>query len=394
MSKYKIISNTLISVIVFSFLSCSEGNKSAEVTAEAEIIPEDIVEMRADQVELAGIETGQVEMRSLSGILKVNGLVTVPPQHFATVCAPMGGFVKSTTLFPGNPVSKGQVLAVIENQEFIDLQDDYFEAKNKLEYAEAEYKRHSELYKDDVYSEKNLQQVTADYKILKAQVTALEQKLKLIGINPAEIHEDDINRSVNLLAPISGFLKAVNVNTGKYVAPADIMFEIVNIDVLFLELTLFEKDAGKVASGQKIRFFINNESEQHDAVITQTAKAVNDDRTYRVYATVTATCENLMPGMYVNAIIETSGKKVASLPSDAVVSFDDKDYIFIFDNNKTEDGIPFTEYRMIEVHKGISDGGYTGIILPEGFDITNSRVVIKGAYNLLSAKKNAGEMAC
>jgi cobalt-zinc-cadmium efflux system membrane fusion protein len=49
---------------------------------------------------------------------------------------------------------------------------------------------------------------------------------------------------------------------------------------------------------------------------------------------------------------------------------------------------------MIEVKKGISNSDYTEISLPEGFDITSTKVVIKGAYNLLSAKKNAGEMAC
>ena len=105
-------------------------------------------------------------------------------------------------------------------------------------------------------------------------------------------------------------------------------------------------------------------------------------------------CKNVLPGMYVNAIIEASANQVTALPSDAIVSFDDKDYIFVFDKNKEENGKPFTEYRMVEVQKGVTDGGFTEIILPEGFDIKTAKVVIKGAYNLLSAKKNAGEMSC
>ena len=158
-------------------------------TKKLKLLPEDIVEMRDDQVKFAGIETGSIEMRSLSGELKVSGIVTVAPQNLATVCMPMGGFVKSTFLMPGNAVSKGQTLAILENQEFVDIQQNYLEAKNKLEYAEAEYIRHSELYKEDVYSQKNLQQVTSDYKSLKAQVKALEQKLALIGINPANLQK-------------------------------------------------------------------------------------------------------------------------------------------------------------------------------------------------------------
>jgi len=76
------------------------------------------------------------------------------------------------------------------------------------------------------------------------------------------------------------------------------------------------------------------------------------------------------------------------------VNFDDKDYIFTFERKKVEDGEPFTEYRMIEVKKGVSGSGYVQIVLPRGFSVDSSSVVVKGAYNLLSAKKNAGEMAC
>ena len=394
MKKYKLLTSVLLSASFFALVSCNGGTKSNAEINVAEVLPEDIVELRADQIKLAGIETGTIEMRSLSGKLKVSGIVAVAPQNLATVCMPMGGFVKSTSLMPGNVVSKGQTLAILENQEFVDIQQNYLEAKNKFEFAEADFKRHSELYKNDVYSEQNVLQVTSDYKNLKAQVKALEQKLAMIGINPANLHEDNISSSVKVISPISGFVKAVNINIGKFVASADIMFEIVNSDKLFLELTLFEKDADKVATGQKIKFFINNETEQHEAVIYQTGKSISDDKTYKVYASVPRVCKNVLPGMYVNAMIETSGNKVTALPSDAIVSFDDKDYIFIFDKNKEEAGKPFTEYRMIEIHKGVTDGGFIEVILPEGFNIQTAKVVIKGAYNLLSAKKNAGEMSC
>jgi cobalt-zinc-cadmium efflux system membrane fusion protein len=394
MTKYSFIPAVIFSTFFIVFVSCNGNKNNGADKKEAEILPEDIVELRDDQIKFANIETGFIEMRSMSGELKVSGVVTVAPQNLATVCMPMGGFVKSISLMPGNAVSKGQTLAIVENQDFVDIQQNYLEAKNKLEYAEAEYIRHTELYKEDVYSQKNLQQVTADYKSLKAQVNALEQKLALIGINPANLKEDGISRSVAVVSPIAGYVNQVNVNIGKFVAPSDVMFEIINSDKLFLELTLFEKDADKVSADQQIRFFINNETEQHEALIYQTGKSISDDKTYKVYASVTGACKNIFPGMYVNAIIEASSNKVIALPSEAIVNFDDKDYIFIFGKDKEENQKQFTEYRMIEIHKGVTDRGYTEVIFPEGFDIKTAKVVIKGAYNLLSAKKNAGEMSC
>ncbi len=390
----RFISVTILIILQGLLFSCNGDNKANQQVKETEVLPADIVELRADQIKLANIETGTIELRSLSGNLKVNGSVGVPPQNLATVCMPFGGFVRSANLMPGNAVTKGQTLAILENQEFVDIQQNYLEARSKFEFAEVEYKRHTELYKEDVYSQKNLQQVTADYKSLKAQVSGLEQKLALIGINPANLSEDDISRSVAVVSPITGYVKAVNINIGKYVSPTDVLFEIVNSDKLYLELTLFEKDANKMFAGQKIRFFINNETEQHEAVIYQTGKSVSADKTYKVYATVTGTCKNVLPGMYVNAIIESSALQVTALPSEAIVSFDDKDYIFVFEKNKEENGKQFTEYRMVEIHKGVTDAGFTEIVLPDGFDLKATKVVIRGAYNLLSAKKNAGEMSC
>jgi cobalt-zinc-cadmium efflux system membrane fusion protein len=391
-------SNYKVSLVICATLillgSCTGNNKPATELTKVEVVPENIVEMREDQIKLAGIQTGSIGMKSMGNTLKVNGIISVAPQNQATVSIPLGGFIKSTTLLAGNFVTKGQTLAIIENQDFVDIQQNYLEAKNRLVYAEAEYKRHTDLYNDEVYSEKNLQQVTVEYKNLVALVKSLEQKLILIGIEPGSLNETNISSSVSLKSPITGYLKSVNINIGKYVAPTDVLFEILNNEKLFLELTLFEKDADKVVAGQKIRFFINNETETHEAIISQTGKSISDDKTLKVYATVVKPCKNTLPGMYVNALIEESDSLVTALPSEAVVSFDDKDYIFIFERNKEEDGKPFTEYRMVEVQKGVTGDGYTEVVLPGDFDPDTAIVVVKGAYNLLSAKKNAGEMAC
>ncbi|MCX6307725.1 MAG: efflux RND transporter periplasmic adaptor subunit [Bacteroidia bacterium] len=203
-----------------------------------------------------------------------------------------------------------------------------------------------------------------------------------------------ITSTANLVSPISGFLKTVNVSIGKSVSPTDVLFELVNSDQLFLELTLYEKDANKVVIGQHLRFLINDEVEEHEATIYQTAKSINADKNYKVYATVNGACKNLLPGTYVNAIIEVSDQKTTALPSEAIVSFEDKNFIFVPEKEKMEGGKAFTEYRMVEVQKGVTEQGFVEVILPAGMEAKGLKVVVKGAYNLLSAKKNAGEMAC
>lgn len=375
-----------------------EGHNHAEgeheIEGEHEDLPEDIVELNAEQITFAGIQMGTVGLRQVSGVIKANGLVSTVPQNTASVSVPLGGFVKSSNLLPGSAVRKGQTLAIVENTEFVDLQQNYFEIKSKFEFAEAEYNRYQELYKGDVYSQKSMQQNTSEYKNLKAQLKGIEQKLMVIGINPATFTEDKISASIPIVSPISGSVKTANISIGRYVSPADVLFEIVNTDKMLLELSLFEKDANSISVGQEAHFSINNETHEHKAVIYQVGKSINADKTFKVYATIQHPCPNVMPGMYVLAHIEKTDKQVTAVPSEAVVSFDNKYYIFSFEKEKEEAGKPFTEYRFIEIVKGDTNDGFTEIMLPLNFDMENTKIVLKGAYNLLSAKKNAGEMTC
>lgn len=48
-------------------------------------------------------------------------------------------------------------------------------------------------------------------------------------------------------------------------------------------------------------------------------------------------------------------------------------------------------FRMVEVKRGVTDGGWVEVLLPEDFDLVSSRVVTKGAFYLLSASKAAAQ---
>lgn len=401
----------IVIVILISssmIFGCKNSTKTDDIEKH-EVHDENIVEMNKEQCRLANIELGEIENKVLGGVIKVNGTVNVPPQNFISVYVAMGGFVKSTNMIQGTVVAKGEVLATIENSEFIQLQQEYLENKSKLEYSEAEYNRQKGLFNEKVISEKTYQQVSSEYKMLKTKVYSLEQRLALIGIDAKNLKEDKISRSIAITSPIDGYVKSVNINVGKYVSPTDVMFEIVNNSKLTLELTLFEKDINNVASGMKIRFFSPDKSDkEYIATVYQIGKSIGSDRTIKVYAIVsTMGCnpllishsidndnKDLLPGMYINALIETTNNSVTSLPDDAIVSFDDKNYIFIYNGKRIENKVEVSDFIMMEVKKGVSANGFTELILPDKFDIKSTKVVIKGAYNLLSAKKNAGEMSC
>lgn len=391
--KTKLYFRAVFAVTILLINSCQTKKDQKEKVNE--ILAENAIELNAEQYSNAGIQLGMITQRPVSTVLKVNGTVNVTPQNLASVSAPLGGFVKTTSLVQGSAVVKGQTLATIENFTFIEIQQNFLETRAKYQYAETEFRRHSELYKDQVYSEKNVQQTETEYKTLKAQLKGLEQKLIALGIDPAHLTEDKITSLLPVVAPISGYIKSVNINLGKYINPSDVLFEIVNPNNVILEFVLFEKDIQKVSNGQKVTFSSPNEPGKFwTGTIYQAGKALDNDKTTMVYATIDKPDSHLLSGMYVNGEIQISNNNAFVVPQDAIVQFNGKFYIFTYKGKRIENGKQIHDFLSIEVQKGSTDGGFTEIILPEGFENKTEQIVIKGAYPLLSAWKNAGEMAC
>ena len=159
-------------------------------------------------------------------------------------------------------VKKGEIIATIEDQQYIQLQQEYLTIKSKLNYAENEYNRQKELNQSKASSDKVFQQTEMEYKTQKISLSALAEKLRLININPENLNESILSRSINVYSSIDGFVSKVNVNIGKYVNPSDVLFELINPEDIHLNLTVFEKDLDKLSIGQKLLAYNNNQPDK------------------------------------------------------------------------------------------------------------------------------------
>lgn len=341
-----------------------------------------MVSLNEKQIANASISTAMGERRSISSILKVNGKIEVPPQNIVSVSIPLGGYLKSTHLLPGTKIKKGEVIAVIEDPQYIQIQQDYLTSVAKLNYVEKEYARQKELNQSKASSDKVLQQTEADFKSQKIAAKSLYEKLKLIGVNPESLNENTISRSVNVYSPIEGFVSKVNVNIGKYVNPSDVIFELINPTDIHLGLTVFEKDVTKLFIGQKLMAYTNNEPEKkHPAEIILISQDLSPERSVMVHCHFNDYDKTLLPGMYMNAELEMVTTNAFVITEEAIVNFENKSYVFI-DNGKGN-------YEMKEVKTGLSENGFTEITNSEPFN--NKAIVVKGAYSLLMSLKNTAE---
>jgi cobalt-zinc-cadmium efflux system membrane fusion protein len=322
-------------------------------------------------------------MKPISATLKLNGSVDVPPQNMVSISFPLGGYLKSSKLLPGMRVRKGETLAVMEDAQFIQIQQDYLLAKSNLSLAEGEFQRQQGLNADKASSDKVFQQAKNEFETKKIMVRALDEKLRLIGLNPGELSENNLSRSVSVRSPINGYVSKVNVNIGKYTAPTDVLFELVNPEDIHLALTVFEKDVPKLAIGQKVLAYTNdNPSKKYPAEILLISKSLDENRTAEVHCHFEKFDHgSLVPGMFMNAEVDVKTEKALVVPEGAVVRWQNQNYVFVETGSGT--------FNMVPVELGIAQNGQQQIIPKD--DLGEKKIVLQNAYALLMKLKNSAE---
>ena len=374
----KSIIAVLSGVLLFS---CSK--KEETVTQETYAISGDQITLTDLQKKTAGIETTTLSNENIANKILLTGQINVPPTGMAGVSSSTGGIIKTARFVPGNYVTRGQTLAMVENPDLARLQQEYLQARSNLGYAQKDYNRQMYLNKYQASSDKVTQKAANEAQSQGAAVRGIESQLRSYGINPGSVSSGNIRKSVSVVAPISGYISRVNASIGQYVSSADVLYEIVNNGQTHLVLKVFEKDLNKISVGQKVYAFTNqNPEKKYAATVKLIGKDFAPDRSVLIHCDLIDKDETLIPGTFMNAEIEVNAEEGFVIPDDAIVTWEGKQYVF-------EELKPKT-YKMFPVTIGNSENGLTELL---NFDVKNANkaFVTKGAYHLLMALKNVEE---
>ena len=293
---------TLLFATALVMMSCGGKNEPsmAEMEEKADSVAADTVKTEVDAVTSA---------TNVANSPTFNGLISVAPNRFATVSLTIGGRIHSLNVMSGKAVARGQVIATLDNPEFIELQQTYLESKAQLEYLEKEYLRQKTLGQGEATSQKRVEESRADYLSMKSRTEAAATRLKALGISPSSVCTNGIRPYLPVVSPIGGFVGNLSVNLGKYVEAGMPICDVVNKSNPMLELTVYEKDIALMKVGDKLQFRVNGLGKStFAATIVSIDQAVDKkDYSIKVYAKVSETNPQFRPGMYVRAKI--AGRK-------------------------------------------------------------------------------------
>ena len=399
---------------ILFFAACAGKDEPAKEAAHEDAAPAGTVEITPVQFKAAQIVYGNFEIKNLSDVITANGYTKVPPQNQADVSVFVNGVLKTIAVSEGQYVSAGQTIATFQSLEFNNirlekakLMQELQAAKVSAGYLALEYERQKTLSDEEVNAKKTFQKVSADLQMEKKKIETIGSQIKILEEN-IRVGGNAASATIAIKAPINGYITDIKAKIGSNVTPNTPLFSIINNAVMHVDILVYEKDLFKVAVGQDVRFVLTNQCNKEimGKIFAIGKSFENESKAVAVHTTINNKDTRLISGMYVNALIDIGISEVNTLPQEAVVKADGKEYIFIAEEQAaekhgvektdspataktkeehTDDGIQF---KRVEVKTGITQFGSVQVTpmidLPK-----DARIVVKGAYYLQSAMSNA-----
>jgi len=302
------------------------GERGKAVAGEGEVeAKEDFVALSEQQIKAAGIEVMPIR-QSFAGAVEAPAVIAADPKHAAVVSSSVGGRVVEIRRNLGDPVARGDVLAVIESRDVAQLRADVEIAKRQHELAQATFVREERLYGEKVTSRQEFEIARNASLEARTRLRLAEQQLAAAGATGGA----QLNRLM-LRSPIKGNVTTRQIALGDMVAPDVHLFEVADLSELAVELSLSPNDAARVSVGTAVDIStdgrtgagrITHLSRILDPATRQVraiARLSNGQGTWRIGETVRASI----------ALEGDSGASQLAIPRTAVQTVEDKPSVFV-----------------------------------------------------------------
>jgi cobalt-zinc-cadmium efflux system membrane fusion protein len=362
--------------------------------------PTGTVKFLMEQQWLIRMKLAQADKQWVARQITSTGRVIPAQKNQAIVAPPVGGILSGGQLpRVGQQVKQGQTLAVLtqrptaaesaqiaagnaqlrieqsrvdgERRRLIQVAN---EAQVRLNQAKIEYERAQRLYDRKAYSLRQLQAAEADYKAAQANLAAAAEQANALGGSAGRLGGIGTSTSYAVSAPISGTIVKVSKAMGEQVAPGEQIVEIINLDTVWVEAPIFERDLSYLSSQATPVFTtsaypgvefsgkildIGAVINEQSRAATVTFEVPNRDRTLRI-------------GMQANVRLDAGeGTDALIIPKEAVLDNEGKKIVYVLLSGE--------EFQRREVTIGDEYGNKVAVLtgLQPG-----ERVVTQGAYQI------------
>lgn len=315
---------------------------------------------------LFNILTSKLTTGDFNETSTILGTVIPAPTGQAVIQSPQVGKIISLRVTPGQQVSKGQTLAVIEQQVDAGTQIDIISQRNSVdaEYqaAKAQYERLKSI--EDIAAKKDLTEAKARY-------DAARRNKQLFESNAAG--NTGSTKLISLTAPISGAVGTFNYAIGAVVNTGQTLFEITNLNNVFIEAQVFAADAATLPGATRFAAIPVNDSAEFSLKLLTAAQTVNqENQSQKVVFQVQNPSGKFKIGQNVNVrVYSNKVSRHVMIPDEAITDVNGKPAVFIKDKAET--------YSISFISAGESNGKYT--VINKGAE-EGERLVTTNVYQM------------
>ena len=364
-----------------------EEASTNEHTTVDHVADEGLIAVDSSWEKLIGLETAVAQFQTIDLLIAVPGKI-IPNQNQLAIVSPfIEASINCVFVNIGDKVKEGDLLACVTSPQIGILRAEYDKAKAELEIANTNYARQQKLFQENIISEKSFQEAELSQKVAEVNNAYAMKKLLAMGVmedeldNPPEGHSDAVGSTLHIHAPISGVITARNASIGQKVDLSTRLFEVVNLDNVWLEADIFEKDLASISLGQTVHVSVTAFPENiFSGNIFYIGNTLNNiTKTIKILVEINNSSHRLKPGMFANTNI-VIGKKEHALvvPIDAILDDEQLKVVFV----KEE-----ADYHRHVVQIGIISNMYAEIM--SGLNAGDT-VVTKGNFQLKSKLKMTG----
>jgi len=307
--------------------------------------------MTASAMKLADIQTVPVVRGIPERLVRLPGRIRIDERRITNVTAHFPGrIIDAKVDFTGAPIRKGEPMATIYSPELITAQRELLAAVRQRE-------RNPRLYE-------STRQKFRFWEFTDDQIDSI-------------ISRGEVQREMEILSPVNGFVMVRNVADEEHVMEGTVMYEVANLEHLWLVMEAYEEDLGWISTGDEIRF-----SARGNPGITRTATVSYIDpvvdpvnRTAGIRADIENSDNRLKPEMLVSGtVLSAMGDEKLMVPVSSVLWTGPRSLVYVRDMDAET---PRFEVREVEL--GPRSGEY--YVIEDGVE-EGEQVVFHGAFRL------------
>ncbi|MDF0729638.1 efflux RND transporter periplasmic adaptor subunit [Pseudomonas entomophila] len=319
------------------------------------------------QIEAAGVQLATAAPRALGTAINFPGEIRFDEDHTAHVVPRVPGVVESVQADLGQPVKRGQVLAVIASQQISELRSEQQAAQRRLELARLTFEREKQLWQERISAEQDYLQ--ARQALQEAEIALANARQKVAAVAPA-----GAGNRYELRAPFDAVVVEKHLTVGEVVGEASNAFTLSDLNRVWATFAVTPRDLDKVTSGRVVTVSAPDLGAEVEGTVNYVGNLLGEQTRA---ATARATLANpngaWRPGLFVNIAVTVERSDAAVVvPQSALQTLEERSVVFA----RTAEG-----FQALPVKTGRRDAGFVEIT--EGL-AAGTQVAAAGSFVLKS----------